>query len=109
MVSTSFVPSMLRSRMKVSHHSRTRRDTARTDEAQQQLHEVTIPAVKAQEGFVRGAWLRSSDKSNGRGVLLFDTEEDAKATAAALAGQGQQSGGPVTVRNIETFEVVGEA
>ena len=84
-------------------------DTARTDEAQQQLHEVTIPAVKAQEGFVRGAWLRSSDKSNGRGVLLFDTEEHAKATAAALAGQGQQSGGPVTVRNIETFEVVGEA
>lgn len=28
-------------------------DTACTDEAQQQLHEVTIPAVKAQEGFVR--------------------------------------------------------
>ena len=81
-------------------------DAARADQAVKILHEVTIPTVKSQEGFVRGVWLRSSDKSNGRSVVLFDTEEHASATAALAA---PPSGAPVTIQSVEVFEVVGEA
>ena len=80
----------------------------RADESVKLLEEFTIPAVKSEDGFVRGAWLRTNDKSNGRGVVLFDTEEQANA-AARTAQQGPPPGAPVTVRSVEVFEVVGEA
>ncbi len=83
-------------------------DAARADEAIELLRDFTIPMAKSQEGFVRGVWLRSSDKSKGRGVVLFDTEGHASATAA-LALQGPPPGAPVTVQSVEVFEVVGEA
>ena len=57
---------------------------------------------------MRGVWLRSNDQSTGRGVVLFDTEEHARATAA-VTEQGPPSGAPVTVRSVDVFEVIGEA
>lgn len=83
-------------------------DPARADESVAVLHDSTIPAVKAREGFVRGAWLRSSDSTSGRGVVLFDSEEHARTTAD-LVQQGQPADAPVTIQSIEIFEVVGEA
>ena len=83
-------------------------DAARADDAVKLLQEFTIPMAKSQEGFVRGVWLRSSDKSKGRGVVLFDTEEHASATAA-LAQQGPPPGAPVTIQSVEVLEVIGEA
>ncbi len=80
----------------------------RSDEAQRTLDEFTIPMVKSQEGFVRGVWLRASDGTRGRGVVIFDNEEHAKATAE-VARQGPPPDSPVTLENIEIFEVVGEA
>ena len=80
----------------------------RSDESKTHLHEFTIPAVKSQSGFARGVWLRSSDNSNGCGVMLFDTEENATAAVAA-AKQGPPPGAPVSIRSVEMFEVVGEA
>jgi hypothetical protein len=80
-------------------------DAARADEAAKFLHEVGIPGAKSQEGFVRGLWLRSSDKSNGRGVVLFDTEEHARAAGL----EGPPPGAPVTIQSVEVFEVIGEA
>ncbi len=81
-------------------------EVARGDEAEKLLHDVVIPARRSQAGFVRGVWMRSSDKSRGRGVMLFDTEESA---TAAVAEQGPPPGAPVTVRSVEMFEVLGEA
>lgn len=83
-------------------------DPGRADEAVKSLHEITIPTAKSQEGFVRGVWIQSTDRSNGRGIVLFDTEEHARA-AAALAEQGPPPGAPVTIQSIEMFEVMGEA
>lgn len=51
-------------------------------------------------------WLRSSDGSSGRGVVLFDTEEPANATAA-LAREGPPAGAPIMMTSVETFRVVG--
>ncbi len=83
-------------------------DAARADESKKLLDEFTIPRLKSQEGFVRGVWLRSNDQSTGRGVVLFDTEEHARATAA-VTEQGPPPGAPVTVRSVDVFEVIGEA
>ena len=78
------------------------------DESVKVLHEFTVPAAKAQEGFVRGVWFRSSDQTEGHGLVLFDTEDHARA-AAALARQGPPAGAPVKIRSVETFEVMAEA
>lgn len=83
-------------------------EAARADESKKLLDETTIPAAKSLTGFARGVWLRSGDNSNGRGVMLFDSEENATAAVAA-AKQGPPPGGPVSVRSVETFEVLGEA
>ncbi len=83
-------------------------EAGRGDEAEKLLHDFTIPAVKSLAGFQRGVWIRSSDKSNGRSFMLFDTEENATAAVAA-AEQGPPPGAPVTMRSVEMFEVVGEA
>ncbi|MBA2624332.1 MAG: hypothetical protein H0U89_01800 [Acidimicrobiia bacterium] len=83
-------------------------EAGRGDESIELLQEFTIPAAKSLDGFVRGAWLRASDQSNGRGVVLFDTEEHASA-AARVAKEGPPPGAPVTVRSVEVFEVVGQA
>jgi hypothetical protein len=83
-------------------------ESARADEAEKLLHDFTIPAAKSLEGFVRGVWLRSDDGSNGRGVVLLDTEEHARA-AVERVRQGPPPGAPVTLRSVDVFEVVGEA
>jgi len=83
-------------------------DAARADEADKQLHEVTVPAVKSQDGFVRGIWIRDPDKSRGRGVVVFESEQHATA-AAELVRQQPATGGPVTVDSVEIFEVAAEA
>lgn len=83
-------------------------DAARGDEALKLLEEFTIPTAKSLEGFVRGVWLRSSDGSAGRGVVVFDSEDHAKA-AAETVRQGPPPDAPVTLRGVDLFEVVGEA
>jgi hypothetical protein len=83
-------------------------DTDRGDEVQKLLQEFTIPMAKSQDGFQRGVWLRSTDGSIGRGVVLFDSEEHASA-AAERVKQGPPPGAPVTFRSVEVFRVVGEA
>lgn len=83
-------------------------DDARGDEAEELLREFTIPMAKSQPGFQRGIWLRSSGGSEGRGVVLFDTEEHAQAASSTIQ-QGPPPGAPVTLRTVEVFEAIGEA
>lgn len=83
-------------------------DAARADEADRLLHEVTVPAVKSHDGFVRGLWIRDPDKSRGRGVVVFETEQHAAAAAEGIRQQ-PPSDAPVTVDSVEIFEVAAEA
>jgi hypothetical protein len=78
------------------------------EEAEKLLQEFTIPSAKSLEGFVRGVWLRSDDGSNGRGVVLLDTEAHARA-AVERVRQGPPPGAPVTLRSVDVFEVMAEA
>jgi hypothetical protein len=84
-------------------------DASRRDEAQKTLQEEVIPRVKSAEGFVRGLWLRSSDGTKGRAVVVFDTEEHARAGAEMARQQAPPPGAPVTFESAEVVEVVAEA
>ena len=81
---------------------------ATREEAEKLLQEYTIPMAKSLEGFVRGVWLRSEDGSNGRGVILLDSEEHARAAVARIQ-QGPPPGAPVSLRSVDVFEVMAEA
>jgi hypothetical protein len=84
-------------------------DATRGDEAQKELHDSVLPMVKSMEGFVRGLWLRSTDGTTGRGVVVFDTEEHARAAAELSRQQPPPAGGPVTFQGADVVEVVAEA
>ena len=81
-------------------------DPERRDMAEQILHDVTVPSVKSQPGFVRGTWVRSADGSQGRGFIVFDSEEHANALVPQVK---PPEGAPVTIKSVEVFEVLAEA
>jgi hypothetical protein len=83
-------------------------DPARGDESVKLLHEFVIPSAKSLDGFERGYWLRTEDLRQGRGVIMFDTADHAKAAAARVRGW-PPPGMLVTYRSIEVFEVIAEA
>src|SRR5258708_35902802 len=55
------------------------------EEAMKMLTELVIPQAKAQTGFQNGTWMRNEETALGIGVVLFDTEENAKAAQKNLA------------------------
>jgi hypothetical protein len=59
-------------------------------------------------GFVSGSFARSADGKNGRSMVVFDTEEQAKS-AVEIARANIPAGGPVEVVSIEVYEVVAHA
>ncbi len=83
-------------------------ESGRGEEVTKLLDEFTIPRAKSLEGFVRGVWLRSSDGSQGRSIILIDSEEHARAGAEVIR-QGPPPGAPVTLQSADVFEVIREA
>ena len=72
------------------------------EEDQKMLDELVVPAAKAQAGFVRGVWMRkTADTSYGVGVVVFDSEQQAKAASEALR---PPPGGP-ELNSVDIFEV----
>lgn len=83
-------------------------DAGKADEAQTLLDEGVVPQVKQAPGFVSGTWAHSADGTRGQGLILFDSEDAAKA-AATQAAEGPPPGGPVKFVSAEVFEVVAQA
>ena len=83
-------------------------DSSRADEATELLNNYTVPMVKQAPGFVSGTWARSEDGRHGQSLILFETEEAAKA-AAERAATGPPPGAPVTFVSAEVFEVLAQA
>jgi hypothetical protein len=71
-----------------------------------QLRETVVPRVSQLPGFVAGYWTRSSDGSNGRSLLVFESEEAARAAADRI---GAQVPAGVTFESAEVREVVASA
>jgi hypothetical protein len=79
-------------------------DPARHDEAISGLHDSVVPQVKSAPGFVRGTWF--GDQEAGYGVVLFQSEEQARSMATTVASAPDD---PVQVEEVRVYEVNAEA
>ncbi len=49
--------------------------------AQKRLHEEVVPRASGSPGFVAGYWLRPDEGNQGLSVIVFETEDAARAAA----------------------------
>src|SRR6266511_639006 len=77
------------------------------ERAEEHLKTEIVPRVSSAPGFVNGYWLRSEDRTNGLSVILFESEDAARA-ASEMARQAVPTD-LVTLDNIEIREVVASA
>lgn len=78
------------------------------DRARKALQEQTVPGVSQAPGFVAGYWTRSED-NRGLAMVVFDSEDAARAAAEQLKSQGPPDPEAVTIDNVEVREVVANA
>jgi len=83
-------------------------ETGREDEARKLLQEFAVPSAKGLAGFAGGYWARAVDEDTGNSMVLFDSEENARAAAAQIA-EGPPPGGPVSVVSVTVCEVLAQA
>lgn len=88
---------------------RTELDGERVGEAETMLNEQVVPAVKAMPGFVSGIWARHLDNSAGTSLLVFDSEESARAAVAAAQAMAPPPQAPVTYGVFELARVIAQA
>jgi len=84
-------------------------DSSREEEARSTLHDVVVPRARALAGFSSGTWLRALEGDGGRGVLLFESEETARAAVEEIRSQGPPPGVPVTLEAVDAYEVLAQA
>jgi heme-degrading monooxygenase HmoA len=72
------------------------------------LREEVVPRVSAAPGFVAGYWARSEDGTNGLAMVVWDSEESARAAVEVLRNQASQRD-DVTLNDVEVREVVAHA
>jgi hypothetical protein len=84
-------------------------DPTGEEAARKTLHEVVVPMVKGLAGFASGTWLHAVEGDAGRGVMLFESEEAARAGADQIRSQGPPPGVPVTLEAVEVYEVLAQA
>ncbi len=80
---------------------------ANADDATQMANGI-LSNLRSAPGFVTGSFARSADGKNGRSMVMFDTEEQAKA-AAESARATIPADGPVEIVSIDVYEVVAHA
>jgi hypothetical protein len=76
------------------------------ESAQRVLEERVVPRVSGAPGFVAAYWTRSADGSNGQSMLVFESEDAAKAVADQLGSIVPEA---VTLESAEVREVVASA
>jgi hypothetical protein len=74
--------------------------------SEKELKETVVPRVSTAPGFVAGYWTRSDDGSNGRSMLVFESEDAARAAAERISANVPQG---VTFESAEVREVVASA
>jgi hypothetical protein len=76
------------------------------ESAQKGLEEMVVPRVSQSPGFVAGYWTRSDDGSNGQSMIVFESEDTARAAAERI-GMNVPEG--VTFEGAEVRAVVASA
>ncbi|HEV8575333.1 MAG TPA: antibiotic biosynthesis monooxygenase [Dehalococcoidia bacterium] len=83
-------------------------DQSREDEARKTLGEIVVHTARAMPGFVGGTWCRALEDARGVSVLLFESEQAARAAAEQMR-EGPPPGTPATFVSADVFEVVAQA
>jgi hypothetical protein len=84
-------------------------DPGHEDEARKRLEDVVVPQAKTRPGFVRGTWLRDLDTGEGIGVVLFESEDQARQAVEEIRTQGPPPDASFTIQSVGAYEVVAEA
>ncbi len=74
--------------------------------AQKGLEEVVVPRISQSPGFVAAYWTRAEDGSNGLSMLVFESEDAARAVAGRIPGSVPDG---VTFESAEVREVAANA
>jgi hypothetical protein len=74
--------------------------------SRKELHEKVVPGASQAPGFVAGYWTRSDDRSNGLSMIVFDSEDAARAAAEGIPSRVPET---VTLESVEVREVVEHA
>jgi hypothetical protein len=75
--------------------------------AREGLVTQVVPRASQAPGFVAGYWTRSDDGGNGLGMVVFESEDAARAVADMIQSQGPDEG--VALDDVEVREVVANA
>jgi hypothetical protein len=78
------------------------------DASRQGLREQVVPRAKQAPGFVTGHWTISDDRSNGLSMIVFDSEDHARAAAENITAAPVVPE-TVTIESVEVREVVEHA
>lgn len=84
-------------------------DASQEQQARQIVRDVVVPTAKSLDGFAGGTWCRALGDNTGRSVLLFDSEDNAKAAVEQIRNQGPPPGAPVTMNAVDAYEVIAQA
>ena len=74
--------------------------------SRKELDEKVVPRVSSAPGFVAGYWTLSEDKSNGQAMLVFESEDAARAVEERINADVPEG---VTIESTEVREVVASA
>lgn len=78
------------------------------ESAQKELTERVVPGASGAPGFVAGHWTRSDDGTNGLSMLVFESEDAARAMADRIRGADWMPE-TVTLESAEVREVIANA
>ena len=76
------------------------------DAATKFLREEIVPQVTQAPGFTAGWWVTIKDGAEGRGTIVFESEEAARGVAEGIQ---QEPGEAVTIQSVEVGEVAANA
>jgi hypothetical protein len=80
-------------------------DPARQAEADEGLVNQVVPMCQGLAGYVTSVHVGSSDGTRGIGIIVFDTEESARAAAQTIGSNAPPDGAPVTIESSEIWRV----
>jgi hypothetical protein len=78
------------------------------DRARQFLTKRVVPGASQAPGFVAGYWTRSADGGSGLSIVVFESEDAARAAEQMVQATAPQDEG-VTLDGTEVREVVASA
>ena len=76
----------------------------RLEEADALIREKVVPSIKGSPGFVSGTIARAEDNSEGRGMFVFETQEQAQNALNSIP-EIMPENSPITVKTTRLFEI----